>query len=854
MNLDKYIEQYGEDLFTQQLDLENKYKRIGEEALRASYEKVTYEEGCEAAATKLGQSFLSHEFAYVSEQMHTWLTNILKPKRGTKPTYVNLLEDMVSIFKTTQQVAEVLTLSALSTMFSASLRKDNHNSNMARHIGAELEHETSLQGFFNENPKKIPTISKGVNQRVRALYKQAYLSAFYQRAGYKPLKWDEADRTQLAATIIHIITEAGSYFEKMNADKDLKIVPTRKLTEAWSANVDALVSRAFTFCPTIIPPKKWESFSEGGYHGVLTTKTHLLRFFNSNSIFRKEYLRRLDEIDLSTVLNAVNSIQETPWKVNKDVLNVAQHIIEQGGGRAGIPLMQEATPPAVLSLKPSESEIQKYKKIMVAYYRSETRRNSIRLRTLASLRTASEFAKYERFYVPHNMDFRGRIYPIPTFNFQGDDLTKGLLLFADTPKLASNDPSFIRLLCIEGANRAGVDKVSFDDRVKWVEEHEQEILEAAEDPIGSHFWEDQDCPFQFLNFCLEYKHMKDYQAAHGGSIEGFQTGIVISFDGTCSGLQHFSAALRDPVGGQAVNLLPTDKPSDIYRIVADKVNKQVSQDCLNGTEDETAKDKEGNTYRKLGTKSLGLIWNTYGVTRKVTKRSVMTLAYGSKEYGFTEQLMEDIIKPDVDAKGDASLFKDHKKQCAKYLAKIIWNAVQTTVVKAVEGMKWLQQCASIIASEGKVVTWVTPAGLPVQQHYMEKSVKTLQLRCAGKRIRLYIPETKGNVDKAHQRSGIAPNFIHSLDAAHLQLTTETCMNHGLRHFAMVHDSYGTCLAHASIMFRVVREEFVRMYEENDVLKNIADDLQELTTTSLPPLPIKASLDLQQVLGSDYIFC
>ena len=37
----------------------------------------------------------------------------------------------------------------------------------------------------------------------------------------------------------------------------------------------------------------------------------------------------------------------------------------------------------------------------------------------------------ERFYVPLNIDFRGRIYPIPHFNFTRDDRVRGLFLFAD---------------------------------------------------------------------------------------------------------------------------------------------------------------------------------------------------------------------------------------------------------------------------------------------------------------------------------------------------------------------------------------------------------------------------------------
>ena len=35
----------------------------------------------------------------------------------------------------------------------------------------------------------------------------------------------------------------------------------------------------------------------------------------------------------------------------------------------------------------------------------------------------------------------------------------------------------------------------------------------------------------------------------------------------------------------------------------------------------------------------------YGITRKIVKRNVMTYSYGSKVYGMTEQLREDLMQP-----------------------------------------------------------------------------------------------------------------------------------------------------------------------------------------------------------------
>ena len=233
----------------------------------------------------------------------------------------------------------------------------------------------------------------------------------------------------------------------------------------------------------------------------------------------------------------------------------------------------------------------------------------------------------------------------------------------------------------------------------------------------------------------------------------------------------------------------------------------------------------------------------------------MTLAYGAKEYGFRDQIMDDTIDPDIIEKEDASVFNKYNKwQSSVYMARLIWEAVGKTVVKAVEGMRWLQDCARIVTKKGNVVTWVTPLGLPVQQSYMKVETRTVQIRCAGKRIRLYGCEPTGNVDSKAQASGIAPNFIHSMDAAHLQLTVLNSVEAGIHHFAMIHDSYGCPVSQARTMYQVVRQSFVNIYTENDVLDNFRNDMQFLSTKKLPEIPSKDTLDIQEVLKSPYIFC
>lgn len=312
-------------------------------------------------------------------------------------------------------------------------------------------------------------------------------------------------------------------------------------------------------------------------------------------------------------------------------------------------------------------------------------------------------------------------------------------------------------------------------------------------------------------------------------------------------VQHFSAILRDPIGAEAVNLKPSDKPQDIYGRVAVLVKAVCEEDARHGTVDEWDEKKKATKY---GTKTLAQWWLSYGINRKVTKRCVMTLAYGSKQFGFRNQILEDTIRPHID---EGVWTRENSNQAAGYMAKLIWNAVGKVVVKAVEGMKWLQSVAKIVCNNEQVVTWTTPMGLLVQQTYLTYKVDTVMIRYAQTRKRVYTPKSTGEINRVKQANAIAPNFIHSMDASHLQMTVCEAKRTGINHFAMIHDSYGTTVADAERLFHTVRECFVKMYTKHDVLAEFAEEMKLLTNEELPELPTKGDFEIENVLKSLYAF-
>ena len=151
------------------------------------------------------------------------------------------------------------------------------------------------------------------------------------------------------------------------------------------------------------------------------------------------------------------------------------------------------------------------------------------------------------------------------FNIQSNDLARGLLIFANGKPLGSNDA--LEMLAVHGANCHGeASKKPLHERVKWVENNRQMIIDIANDPHNHYdLWGSVDEPWQFLSFCFEWNDFINH-----GETSDFITHLPCYSDCSNSGLQIYSGLLADERGGKATNLTPNEAPADIYQEVADE--------------------------------------------------------------------------------------------------------------------------------------------------------------------------------------------------------------------------------------------------------------------------------------------
>ncbi|MES9091035.1 DNA-directed RNA polymerase, partial [Cutibacterium acnes] len=189
----------------------------------------------------------------------------------------------------------------------------------------------------------------------------------------------------------------------------------------------------------------------------------------------KRALERYRDVDMPDVYEAVNLAQATPWSINQRVLGVVNELAQwQNVHIEDFPSLDtEALPDRSEGMDDNELVLKQWKREAAKVYRRERARTSRRLRFEFIVEQANKFKDYEAIWFPYNMDWRGRVYAIPAFNPQGNDMTKGLLMAAQGEPIGAEGRKW---LAIHGANTAGVDKVSFDDRLQWVKDNEELIL------------------------------------------------------------------------------------------------------------------------------------------------------------------------------------------------------------------------------------------------------------------------------------------------------------------------------------------------------------------------------------------
>jgi DNA-directed RNA polymerase len=483
------------------------------------------------------------------------------------------------------------------------------------------------------------------------------------------------------------------------------------------------------------------------------------------------------------------------------------------------------------------------------------------------------------FYLNVHADWRGRIYTQSFFiTYQGGDLSSALLNFWEGKSLTETGKYHLYIHGANNHNENNISKDSFENRVQWVENNYEKIINLDKSLILS-----AEKPFIFLAFCLNMREL------HKNPKAIINTPVFL--DATCSGIQHLSALLLDLELGISVNLSPynqEEKPNDIYSELLIYINKAIN--------------KFGQQNPKYASLSL------LKLTRGDIKTSVMTKVYNVSKYGISKQLesrfksnnnysdseLEKISLDLIKSLQKNKLNKNKKENDYFFRAPgknnraVILN--QTDIFKIANIINeqifvvypslnniysYFLEMAKIMIKLGTPITWITPAGMKITQNYLKSKQSVIATKLFNVTKKMVIKEYLKETDNLKQSNAIIPNIIHSLDATHLINLINNSGDQGFDSIITVHDCFGTHPNNMEKLVYRVKKEFILLYSQenflqtfhNRLIQSIKDNNFNIILNEedqrdyvifneemikIPNVPKLGELDLQKIIESKYM--
>jgi DNA-directed RNA polymerase len=500
-----------------------------------------------------------------------------------------------------------------------------------------------------------------------------------------------------------------------------------------------------------------------------------------------------------TPIAFLNQIQKVAYTLNPFTVKVAETLLEkQIEVGKFVPIVELPLPPKPVDIAENKESRKVYRRKAAEVMNINAQAYQRSCRTRMTMNAVKIFKDKRKFFCPFSFDYRGRCYPIPAFlTPQDTDFGKSLLKFYEQAYVTPDAEGWLAFQC---ATTFGLDKATMRERLDWTEANKDRIKRVATDPIRNlSDWADADEPWTFLAACDEYYHcVIECDRSH--------TSLPVAVDATCSGLQILAGLAKDASTARLVNVLPSERPQDAYKVIA----VEAEPHCP-------------------------VVIRPH-MDRKTTKRTVMTVPYNAKPFSNRGYIREALKDKGVEV----------EKDDLTTTVKAVRNAMDVVVPGPMAVMKWIEQeVAAAIKRGATELSWTTPSGFVVTQRLMKKVVETIELQLLGRCKIAVATEDSDTVDIAHHKNATAPNLIHSLDASLLHLTA-------LRFrapLALIHDSVLARAVDMGQLSDLVRQTYMELFADRTYLKEWAEQIGAQTEP-----PIIGDLEPERVIESTYFFC
>ena len=675
-------------------------------------------------------------------------------------------------------------------------RKPDSNliSNVTDAIGKAIEDECHMRHYETVAPGLLRTLKDNYwHESIGTQQKVVVIRTLMRRYDIEHWEhWPRTVRVRLGAWLLDCIMNVSGWFIPHTERRGSKVYRIVLPTPEFLEIKDQIIAESELFAPLawpmLIEPNDWSNERCGGYLLNEVMKGHPM-------------VRRGDShcIQGETPIAFLNRIQKVGYRLNPFVVQVADTLFKRGISVGKfIPIVELPIPPKPPDIAENKESCKAYRRAAAEVMNKNAGAMRRSCRTRMTMEAVKRF-KDKEFFIPWSLDYRGRAYPIPALlTPQDTDFGKSLISFSNGSVMS---PEAEQWLAFQVATCYGRDKDTWDERQAWVMENLTLISSVAQDPIRFRpDWEKAEEPWQFLAACEEY-----YSCVMIRSRK-FTT-LAIAIDATCSGLQILAALALDKSTATLVNVVPSDRPQDAYKTVADYSKPNVPE-------------------------RIRPYWD-----RKATKRSVMTIPYNAKPFSNRTYIRDALKEKGIEIE------KDELTESVT----AVRDAMGAIVPGPMSVMKWIETEVSKAIRNGKeVLEWTTPSGFIVRQRLMKPKRNQLRLQLLGE-VRVNITtDNEKLVSLARHKAATAPNLIHSLDASLLQIASS---KFGDTPLATIHDSVLTRATDMTRLSTLVRETYKNLFTNGYYLKDFATAIGAETEP-----PIIGDLEPSDVIESTYFFC
>ncbi|KAK4410406.1 DNA-directed RNA polymerase 1, mitochondrial [Sesamum angolense] len=280
----------------------------------------------------------------------------------------------------------------------------------ACHIGEAIEHEVRIHKFLEnckrknalnrtseEGPDPEAKEQERLSKKVKMLMKKQKIhqvrKIVRQQDDLKP--WGQDAQVKVGCRLIQILTQTAYIQPPVDQMDDappdirpafvhtLKSVETVKGTRRYGViECDPLVCKGLEktarhmvipYMPMLVPPLNWTGYERGAY---LFLPSYMMRTHGAKQ--QREAVKRAPKLQLEPIFQALNTLGNTKWRVNKRILSVVDRIWANGGRLADLVDREDVPLPEEPDTE-DEAEIKKWKWKVKAVKKENSERHSQRV-------------------------------------------------------------------------------------------------------------------------------------------------------------------------------------------------------------------------------------------------------------------------------------------------------------------------------------------------------------------------------------------------------------------------------------------------------------------------------------------